>query len=297
VERQLPELAGVHHHYIEVRGVRMHVAEAGTGEPLLLLHGWPQHWWEWRHLIGGLSDSFRVICPDQRGFGWSSAPPGSSYLKEDLVDDYVALLDALELERVRLIGHDWGGVIGFLACLRYPERIERYLALNTAHPFVPFDVRSALQFWRLYYQLVIATPWLGARLVGGGEQSFIRFLARSFGAGEQWSAADTELYLAPLREPARAQASVAMYRSYQLEEVLPMLRGRYSDLRLHTPTLFLHGADDGAIHPAFLRGYASHADDMKLELIPGVGHWIPEQRPELVISRAREFFASHAHVS
>lgn len=291
VERPLPELAGVEHRYVEVQGVRIHVAEAGAGEPIVLLHGWPQHWWEWRRLITGLAGSYRVICPDQRGFGWSEAPPRRSYLKEELAEEYVALLDALGLERVRLIGHDWGGVMGFLICLHHPERIERYLALNTVHPFVPFDLASARQFWRLWYQFVIAAPWLGRRLVGGGNQGFMRVIERWTGADRVWSAEDSELYLAPLREPARARASVAMYRDYQLREVLPVLRGRYRDWRLKTPTLFLHGAEDTAIHPSFVRGYQDRADDMRLELVEGAGHWIAEQRPELVLSRALEFFA------
>lgn len=288
--RTLPELPGVEHRYVTVGGVRLHVAEAGAGEPLVLLHGFPQHWWEWRHLLTGLSDSFRVICPDQRGFGWSDAPPGASYAKEELAAECVALLDALGLERVRLVGHDWGGVIGFLICLRHPERVERYLALNTAHPFPTLDVASARHLWRLWYQDVIASPW-GARLLSDGDQGFVRFLVRWVGGGWSWPAADAEHFLAQLREPERAQAGVALYRAYVLREVLPTVAGRYRHMRLRTPTLFLHGTRDAVIHPSFLRGYERHADDMTLELVEDAGHWIAEQRPDLVLTRAREFFA------
>lgn len=271
--------------------VRLHVAESGAGEPVVLLHGFPQHWWEWRHLITGLADSFRVICPDQRGFGWSDAPAGASYAKEDLAREYVGLLDALGLERVRLVGHDWGGLIGFLICLHHPERIERYLALNTAHPFTPLDLATLRQLWRLWYQWVIAAPWLGRRLLSEGDQRFLRFLDRWVGGGWTWPEADAQQFLAQLREPARAQAGVELYRTYMLHENLPTIAGRYSNERLRTPTLFLHGTRDGVIHPSFLRGYERHADDMTLELVEGAGHWIAEQMPDLVLSRAREFFA------
>jgi pimeloyl-ACP methyl ester carboxylesterase len=291
VERPLPELPGVEHRHLDVRGLRLHVAEAGGGPPIVMLHGWPQHWWQWRHLIAGLSGSYRVICPDQRGFGWSEAPARASYRKEDLADDLVALLDALGLDRVRLVGHDWGGVIGFLACLRHPQRIERYLALNTAHPFPVVDAAFLAQAWRLWYQLAIAAPWLGRRVVGGGHPRLARFLYRWLGGdGHVWSAEDRALYLDGLREPARAHASVVMYRTYLLREVLPTLRGRYAADRLRTPTLFLHGTRDRVLHPVFLRGYEAHADDMTLELVEGAGHWIAEERPELVLARAREFF-------
>src|SRR5947208_1339228 len=109
----MPELPGVSHSFHEVRGVRLHVAEAGEGNPLVLLHGWPQSWWCWHKVIPALAESgFRVIAPDLRGYGWSEEVPGG-YEKESFARDLVALLDELGLERVQLIGHDWGAMAGF----------------------------------------------------------------------------------------------------------------------------------------------------------------------------------------
>src|SRR4051812_6314308 len=102
----MPEVPGVEHHWVDVRGLRVHYAEAGEGEPVLLMHGWPQHWWSWRELIGPLSERYRVICPDTRGMGWTSAPR-HGYGARDLADDLHALLDVLGLDGVRLAGHDW----------------------------------------------------------------------------------------------------------------------------------------------------------------------------------------------
>lgn len=287
----LPQLPGVEHRFVDLPGLRMHVAEAGHGDPIVLLHGFPQHWWEWRKVIPGLAERYRVICPDLRGFGWSDAPPGR-YEKEELAADIIALLDALELDRVKLVGHDWGGFIGFLLCLRYPERFDRYLALNIAHPFIVVDGRTLGTLWRFWYQQVIAAPGLGARLLGRGEQRFPRFLYR-WGTVDPsaWSAQDTELFLAHLREPARARAGVALYRTFLLREFLPIMRGRYKATRLSTPTLLLHGTGDPVLRPAFLRGYEAYADDMTLELIDGVGHFIADEAPELVLERALDFFA------
>jgi pimeloyl-ACP methyl ester carboxylesterase len=287
----LPALDGVEHRFLDLPGLRMHVAEAGDGDPLVLLHGFPQHWWEWRKLIPALAARHRVICPDLRGFGWSDAPPGD-YAKEQLANDIVALLDALELERVGLVGHDWGGFIGFLLCLRQPERFERYLALNTGHPFTPVDRESVATLWRFWYQYAIAAPVLGPRLLAGGEQQFPRMLYRwSTVRQDAWSAEDTELFLAQLREPARTRASVALYRTFVLREITAIMRGRYKTMRLQTPTLFLHGSEDPVLRPTFLRGYEAYADDMKLELVDGVGHFIADEAPELVGERALDFFA------
>ncbi|MEA2457806.1 MAG: hypothetical protein QOC95_778, partial [Thermoleophilaceae bacterium] len=120
----MPHVAGVEHHYATVNGVRLHYAEAGSGEPVLLQHGWPQHWWMWRDLIGPVAERFRVIVPDLRGHGWSEKPAGD-YRKDALMRDTIALLDHLGIERVRYVGHDWGAYVGMLAALRHPERIER----------------------------------------------------------------------------------------------------------------------------------------------------------------------------
>src|SRR5437764_1426227 len=125
-----PQLPGVRHEHVNTGGVRIHVALAGAPDapPLMLVHGWPQNWWSWRRVIPPLAERFRVIVPDLRGHGWSEAPR-EGYEKEQLAEDLLALLDAMEIERATWIGHDWGGWAGFLAALRAPRRLERLLAL------------------------------------------------------------------------------------------------------------------------------------------------------------------------
>jgi pimeloyl-ACP methyl ester carboxylesterase len=97
-------------------------------------------------------------------------------------------------------------------------------------------------------------------------------------------------FLAQLREPDRARASSALYRTFLSREFLPILHGRYKAMRLLTPTLFLLGAQDAVIRPAFVRGYERHADDMHLELVDGAGHFIAEEAPDIVLDRTLDFF-------
>src|SRR3954454_3042006 len=161
---EFPQVEGVEHRYVDAGGLRVHVAEAGAGDPLVLQHGWPEHWYAWRKLIPELAKRYRVICPDLRGFGWTEATPGG-YEKEALAGDLIALLDALELERVRLAGHDWGGIVGFLACLRAPERFERYCVLNMTPPWPEtggVGERLAAMA-RVSYQSLIAAPGTGSQ--------------------------------------------------------------------------------------------------------------------------------------
>jgi pimeloyl-ACP methyl ester carboxylesterase len=292
MDRELPEVEGVEHRFVEVRGLRTHVAEAGEGEPVVMLHGWPQHWYEWRDLIPSLSRRYRVICPDLRGLGWTDAPP-DGYEKEELASDVLALLDALEVGRVRLVGHDWGGWIGFLLCLREPDRFERHLALNILPPFLPLEARGFLSLWRFWYQWVIAAPGLGewaVRQVAAGNPVF-----RWVGAGaETWSEAERESFLGQFREPARARASVQYYRSFQLRELVPLVRGRYRRRRLRTPTRVVFGTDDRTMNPRGLEAARRGAEDLTVELVPGVGHFIAEERPDLVLDRALEFFGARS---
>src|ERR671911_1950972 len=136
----LPSVTGVRHADVELpTGVRLHVAEAGDAgaPPLLLVHGWPEHWWAWRDVIPALAQRHRVIAPDLRGFGWSGQPADGDFAKERLADDMIALLDAVGVQRAGYLGHDWGGWTGWLVAVRAPERIERLMAVSIVHPWSP----------------------------------------------------------------------------------------------------------------------------------------------------------------
>lgn len=280
----MPQLEGVVHRDVTVDGVRVHVAEAGQGPAIVLQHGWPQHWWAWRAQIAALAASHRVVAPDLRGFGWSQAPPGASYAQERLADDLLGVLDALELERVLLVGQDWGAFAGFLACLRAPERFSGFLALAIVHPWIrpSLDPR---QFARVLYQVPIATPGVGGPLLRR------RALARRFVelAGDGvWDADTVELYAGALSSPGTSRATVALYRTFLTRELPALRRGRYASAHLRVPTRLLVGEADPVIARNGIRGWEGHAQDMRVEWIPGAGHWLSEQRPELVLERIRE---------
>lgn len=286
-----PPVDGVRHRYVEARGLRFHLAEAGEGDDVVLcLHGWPQHWYEWRHLLPRLAAAgHRAIAMDLRGFGWSDAPP-AGYEKENLASDVLAVLDALGLERVKLVGHDWGGWIGYLLCLRAPERFQRYLALNILPPWI--NLRMLVpEIWRFTYQPMVASPWLGYRLHTSG--SLVpKVLVGASVIRSAWEEPTLRAFADNLAEPDRARACVQMYRTFLLREQPELIRGRYARTRLTVPTLQLHGTDDPALRPKMLAGWQRHADDMRLELVDGVGHFIADEAPELVADRALAFFSA-----
>jgi pimeloyl-ACP methyl ester carboxylesterase len=281
----LPVVPGVEHRMVETSRLRVHVATAGEdGPPLVLLHGWPQHWYAWRHVIPRFAEDYRVLCPDLRGLGWTEAPSGG-YGWESLASDVLALLDALELPRVFLVGHDFGVHAGFLVCLRAPERVERFVALNDVHPWPRPSPLDVLHAWRFWYQAVLAAPGVGRWLLRN-RPAFVRGLIRAWSERDVWSEQELDAFTSRLREPERARASAQLYRALLLRELPALLAGRYRGHRLRTPTLLLFGADDGVVRPHQLRGYERYADDMRVELVPGVGHFTAEEAPELVVDRA-----------
>jgi pimeloyl-ACP methyl ester carboxylesterase len=279
----LPELDGVTHREVVAGGLRFHVAEAGAGDPIVLVHGWPQHWWMWRHVVALLAPHARLVMIDLRGFGWSDAPSGG-YDKQTLADDVLAVLDALGLDRVCLMAHDWGAWSGFLACLAEPERFAAFLALGSPRPGGRPSARQLLEVWRFGYQVAIASPVLGQRLVADP-----RFVERVIMGGavqrQAWTADDLRAFTAVLAEPARARASVSLYRTFLAREVARSPRGR-----LRVPTRVMVGSRDPAVPAVLLDGADENADDVCVEILPECGHFVPEEHPERVAERARELF-------
>jgi pimeloyl-ACP methyl ester carboxylesterase len=277
----IPDVEGVTHRQVSVRGVRLHVAEAGDGPPLLLLHGWPQHWWCWRHLIPRLAQSHRVLAPDLRGFGWSAAPPGD-YAKASFAADLLALLDAERIDRVRVVGHDWGGYTAFLLALEHPERLERLVALDVAPPWTqPSPPHPRLLALPLLasYQVLLATPLLGPRALRSGTRLVRTIIRAGSGPGAAWSDEELDAYAQVLCEPARAEASSACYRTFLIRELPTLLRRGDRSAELRVPALLALGAASALYR--ILR--PRPGQNLRVETIPGAGHFLPEEAPEAVL--------------
>lgn len=282
----IPELEGVEHRFVEASGVRFHVAEAGSGPPLLCVHGWPQHWWVWRKLIPELAQSHRVICPDLRGFGWSDAPPGD-YAKEELAGDLLALMDALEVERASVIGHDWGGFASFLAALRAPERIEGLVVMNIIHPWFDPPPITPRALALASYQFVLSTPGVGTGALR--HTGLVRTILQK-GAHPDYRRSPEELsiFADTFKDPDKARATSALYRTFLTKELRAIGNGAYAEHRLTVPTLLLTGEADRVVTPDRIDGYQDHADSMSTAVVPGSGHFTPEEQPEAVLEHVRD---------
>jgi pimeloyl-ACP methyl ester carboxylesterase len=290
-----PDVSGARHETVTIATtdagpIDLHVLEAGDPEapPVLLLHGWPQHAWCWRHVIPLLAGEHRLIAPDLRGFGWSDCPAGG-YDPVTFAADAVALLDAMGVAQADVIGHDWGGSAAFALALTAPDRVRRMVILNTIAPWVEYSPALVAGAWRSWYAVVMAAA--GDTVLRRRPQLLAEGIRRDAVQAQGMTEDEAMAYALRLREPARARASKLLYRTY-LRALVG--RGSFADLaegRLTQRTLFLFGANDGAIAPAALRGVEDHGDDLTLEMVPDSGHFICEEKPELIADRARELFA------
>jgi pimeloyl-ACP methyl ester carboxylesterase len=288
-----PDLDGVRHRTVDAGGVELHVAEMGDPQapPLLLVHGWPQHWWCWRKVAPDLARDFRCVMADMRGFGWSEKP-AQGYDKETLAADLAALLDALELERVGVVGHDWGGWCSFILAGREPERVSALLAVSIGHPWPSrHDRRSPLRVASLSYQIPLVTPLVAPRFMRSGATRQILLRAAPKGT---YTERDLELFDAPMRSPEGVRTTTSVYRSFLMQDVPKLLRGEYKKLTVEQPARLVVGSKDIVFAGSDLLGFEENAPNLELHRVEGVGHFLPEERPELVVEHARELFGAHA---
>jgi pimeloyl-ACP methyl ester carboxylesterase len=269
-----PAWPGVEHRYHELStGVRAHVAHAGREDapPVIALHGFPQHWYEWRRVIDELAGEFRILAMDLRGLGWSSPAPDGDYRKLRMVEDAIALLDDLGIDRAVLLGHDWGGWIGFLAAALEPESWTGFVATGVPYPGQPPRARLRT-VPRALYQPPIAAPFIGPRIIPRTVPAFLRV---GWGDRSTYDEAAEQIYAASYREPGRAEAASRYYRDFLRHEALSGAPGPPL-----VPTRLLYGARE-PLGRAAVEGFDG------VEFLEGCGHFVPEERPKAVAAAVR----------
>jgi pimeloyl-ACP methyl ester carboxylesterase len=278
VSSEPPAIAGVRRSFVEARGVRFHVTEAGPqdGRPVVALHGWPQHHWVYRDLLADPPPGLRIIAPDLPGYGWSGPAP-HKWAKEDVALDVLALMDALGLGKTLLIGHDWGGFVAYRMLLGKPERFDGYLVCNMAHPWQTAGTVLP-HFWRfLAYQPFVAS--LGVLL-----QRRTPYLERViFPFGPKAHRMDrrvAKVYADRFRDPVCARAATDTYRTFLLKE-MPAAARQPEKRRATVPIRALFGMSDFAVHPSLASPKTAKAVDYTFDPVDA-GHFIIDERPDLV---------------
>lgn len=288
----MPYLAGVEHRYLAVRAgtpqeVRLHLAEVGHGRPVVLVHGYLQHWYAWRQLVPLISNDFRLICVDMRGWGWSEQTP-RGYDNENLADDLAALFTHLGLSRVLVIGDGLGGGVAMRLAQREHTPVAGLLALGINHPAAPTR-RIAANLWRMWYTAFLEYPVTG-RLMLRHAPGFTRFLLRYAAADRAaWPAPDLEEFVQASRASAHAGQQVLW--QVVVKDMPAMLR-QSQPTPLTVPTLILGGDRDPIVPPDLLAAADGCESSVDARVLHGCGHHLPVEAPHAVAAAARELFAS-----
>jgi pimeloyl-ACP methyl ester carboxylesterase len=271
--------------YVDTGDVRLHAVIGGDGPPLLLVHGWPETWYAWRHVMPALARDFTVIAVDQRGIGLSDKP-ATGYDTGTLATDLVKLMDALGHERFSLVGHDTGFAISYALAADYPDRVERAALAEIPGPptsaasppaFLPDPVNNKL--WHIPFNRVESLP---EQLIAGREDVYFGYEFAVQGGNVPDEA--IAYYVGMVSDPESLHSSLGWYRAFGA--TLAQNDERASR-KLTMPVLAIGGERSYGDHVE----HAMHAlaEDVQGIVIPGAGHWVAEEAPDQLLEALSAF--------
>lgn len=270
----------VSHHYADSDGVKIHYASVGAGPLVVMIHGWPDFWFTWHHQMAALSDSFRVVAMDTRGYNLSDQPAGDEHYRfSRLVGDVAAVIRDCGAAKATVVGHDWGGAIAWGIAMSQPALVERLIICNLPHP-----------------------RGLSRELANNPAQQEASAYARQFQEAGSETALNVDLLVsivAPADGAVKALYTEAFGRSsfaammgyYRMNYPrAPYVEDTTPVVKLPMPVLQFHGLDDTALLPGALAGTQDWIEkDWTLVTVPGAGHWVHHDAPELVSGTMRDW--------
>jgi pimeloyl-ACP methyl ester carboxylesterase len=273
------------HRDTSANGVRLHLAEAGEGPLVLLLHGFPQYWWTWRAQLPALADAgFRAVAPDLRGYGASDKPP-RGYDLPTAASDAAALVRALGERDAVVVGHDWGALVAWTMAALHPRSVRRLVVVSMAHPrLLRAGLADRAQRRALRHVLGFQVPrWPEHRLTRADDDPVAEYLRRWSGPG--WTqtadfAEAVERYRSAARIPQAAYGSMEYFRWAGRSQLRPdgLRYARRMASPVTAPTLQLHGTADPLVLPHTARGSGRYvAGAYAWRELPGIGHFPPEE--------------------
>jgi pimeloyl-ACP methyl ester carboxylesterase len=272
----------VEHRFADINGIRMHYVEAGSGsETLVFLHGFPEFWYSWRHQIEAFAPEFRVVAPDLRGY--NETENAGPYDTGTLQEDVAALIRHLGEEKVHLVGHDWGGAVGWLLAINRPEILRSYVACNIPHPAMfQRGIRNPRQLLRSWYVFFFQLPWLPEKFLARQRyQQLAKLLIDDTRPGT-FTREDIKAYLEAWRRQGLA-GGVNWYRA-ALRQSQPL-----PDPPVVTvPTTLIWGEDDRALGKELTFGTEEFVPDLTVHYLPDTSHWVQQERPTEVNQFIRE---------
>ncbi len=277
------------HRHVSANGIRLHVAEAGSGPLVLLLHGFPEFWWSWRHQLAALSEAgYRAVAPDLRGYGASDKPP-RGYDVPTLAADLAGLVRALGEREAIFVGHDWGGHLAWSAAALHPDLVSRLAVLSIAHPLRMQEamLRDGPQRRASSYIARFQAPWSPERWLVADDAANVGAILHRWG-GPGFPDKETEDACREAMQIMYVPNRALEYYRWSVRS-LPRADGRRYRTLMQTPisapTLQLHGELDPCVLSSTAQGSGRYVEgDYRWRELPGLGHFPHQEDPDLVTS-------------
>ncbi|HZF93312.1 MAG TPA: alpha/beta hydrolase [Allosphingosinicella sp.] len=283
-------------------GIALKVQHGGPhGAPaILFLHGFPESHRTWRNQMEDLSRDYRVVAPDQRGFAGSDRPEGvDEYQTGRIVQDAMALMDALGIEHFTLVGHDWGGAAAWATALQHPIRVRRLVIVNAPHPliFQKSLIEDEAQREASQYITAFRSPLAEAGIVAMGLQAFLEKILLSHSDATKLPEEERRQYIDEWKQPGVLTSMLNWYRASRVDVPAPGVEAKLPPWfhapfpKVRVPTLVVWGLKDPALLPLQLEGLDDYVEDLRIVTSPTASHFITWEEPGTVTSAIREFLA------
>ena len=278
--------------YAQIGDVNLHYAKAGDGAKLVvLLHGFPEFWYSWRHQLANLGDEFTVIAPDMRGYNLSDKPTRvEDYRIEKLVDDVIGLIHYFGRRTAAVVGHDWGAAVAWATAQKYPEHVSRVAALQVPPVEIWRKNQSFKQFLASWYMFFFQIPRLPEWFLSRNDFAKLAgSLKNTTAERDVFTPEILAEYKKAWREPFALEAMVNYYRANLVQRVFSNSAG---ENKIRVPTLFIYGEKDFAVLPETVKGVGDFIDAEYEEFrIPNAGHWVQQEASRDVTEVLRDFLA------
>jgi pimeloyl-ACP methyl ester carboxylesterase len=279
------------HHMASVNGVQIHYVIGGHGDPVVLLHGWPQTWYEWRHVMSALAKNYTVIIPDLRGLGDSSKPV-TGYDGKTVAEDIHQLVSQLRFKQIFLVGHDVGSQPAYSYAAAHPTEVGRLVIMEYIFPgFTPPQLEGKV-WWFPFHQ----TPDIPEALVEGKERMYLSWFYHNLAYNPSAiTQTDIDEFVSHYSAPGGMRDGFNYFRAFPQDAIQ---NENYSKIKLTMPVLalgagFIPGFGGNVTINYALYGMQALAQNVTGIQVPNSGHWIPEERPDFVIKLLDNFFGSN----